>query len=497
MRSMRDNDRARVVGAALAMAVGLTCANLTAKELGSEGLVAPAGNRSKTTPDLGAHLQLGIGDRLKVSFFEMIDLAGINPAEKAAGAPQGKMRTFYQRMDLSGEYTIGPDGAIAFPRLGRFQVEGRKLDDVQSELAGAFGAVMGRPADVSVMIVDRSPIYVVGPVKNPGSYKHVPGMIVLHAVALAGGLEQNNLPGTIEGIRETERLRKTADQVKRLLARRARLEAERDGIESVPVPVQLVALAGQESARAFLEPEMAVLRLEQARRRQQENEIAAGAAAALKELEALNRKLEQANLQKNIRMERLGDMQKLKDRGVMTSNSVILLQTELSDIEAQRQDQLVRVIQAEGRLAQAEQAKARLAWEHAGNLAKAIASVDQEIADAQESMASAGILAAILDRQGMGHMLDRSSQIQSTYEIVRQSKDGPKTLSASETSSLLPGDVLKIGVKSTAAAIPREVAPDAGAAPPAPTPEDRGRSASAVPTDWGRQVDRRAQKFIP
>ena len=95
-------------------------------------------------------------------------------------------------------------------------------------------------------------------------------------------------------------------------------------------------------------------------------------------------------------------------------------------------------------------------------------------------------------------MLDRSSQIQSTYEIVRQSKDGPKTLSASETSSLLPGDVLKIGVKSTAAAIPREVAPDAGAAPPsAPTPEDRGRSASAVPTDWGRQVDRRAQKFIP
>jgi hypothetical protein len=43
---------------------------------------------------------------------------------------------------------------------------------------------------------------------------------------------------------------------------------------------------------------------------------------------------------------------------------------------------------------------------------------------------------------------------------VRQSKDGAKTLQATETSPLMPGDVLKINPAGTAAAIrPSSVAP--------------------------------------
>jgi hypothetical protein len=57
-------------------------------------------------------------------------------------------------------------------------------------LAVSFTAVIGRSANIDVKIFDRSPIYVVGPVKNPGAYKYAPGMIVLHAIALAGGLDR-------------------------------------------------------------------------------------------------------------------------------------------------------------------------------------------------------------------------------------------------------------------------------------------------------------------
>ena len=38
--------------------------------------------------------------------------------------------------------------------------------------------------------LERQPVYVLGPVKNPGAYKYAPGMTVLHAVALAGGLDR-------------------------------------------------------------------------------------------------------------------------------------------------------------------------------------------------------------------------------------------------------------------------------------------------------------------
>ena len=57
-------------------------------------------------------------------------------------------------------------------------------------LAVSFTSVIGRSANIDVKILERSPIYVVGPVKNPGAYKYVPGMIVLHALALAGGLDR-------------------------------------------------------------------------------------------------------------------------------------------------------------------------------------------------------------------------------------------------------------------------------------------------------------------
>jgi exopolysaccharide production protein ExoF len=396
-------------------------------------------NDSAPAPISPAKLSLEIGDKLKISFYEMIDVAAMKQGGRDGADPQGALRTFYQRMDLTGDYTVEQDGAISIPLLGRFQIEGRALDDVRADLAVSFTAVIGRSANIDVKIVDRSPVYVVGPVKNPGAYKYVPGMIVLHALALAGGLDRGEgVPGMVEGAREMERLRTMTLQTKQLLARRARLEAERDGVSTLPIPIQLAKLAGEKTAQTLLATENTILRAEQARRQQQGREIALRLAAARNEVEALKRKLEQSEVQKDMRIERLNDMQKLKERGLVTSNNVVALRTELSDIEAHRQDYLVAIVQAEARLAEAEEASPRLSSENTANLANAIAAVDKEIATAQETMISARVLATILYRPTSG-----TPQAEA-YEIVRQSKDGAKTLQATETSPLMPGDVLKI-----------------------------------------------------
>ena len=194
-----------------------------------------------------AETYLAIGDRLKITFFELIDVSsGGNAAPNALAVQSAAFSSFYQRMDLSGEYQIDQGGAISLPRLGRFQSQGIDLRGLQPDLAIAFERVTGRMADVSVTIVERAPVYVVGPVRNPGAHKYIPGMTVLQAVALAGGLDQGlgRLSELIESMREAERLRKASDQLTRLLARRARLEAERKGLDSIGQPLQVVALAG-------------------------------------------------------------------------------------------------------------------------------------------------------------------------------------------------------------------------------------------------------------
>jgi exopolysaccharide production protein ExoF len=414
-------------------------------------------NDSASTSVSSAKLSLGIGDKLKIAFYETIDVAAMKQAD-----PQGVLRTFYQRMDITGDYTVEQDGAISIPLLGRFQIEGRALDDVRADLAVSFTSVIGRSANIDVKIVERSPVYVVGPVKNPGAYRYVPGMIVLHALALAGGLDRGEgVPGMVEGAREMERLRTMTLQTKQLLARRARLEAERDGVSTLPIPLQLARLAGEKTAQTFLATESAILRAEQARRQQQRREIASKLAAARNEVEALKSKLEQSEVQKEMRIERLNDLQKLKDRGLVTSNNVVALRTELSDIEARRQDYLVAIVQAEARLADAEEASPRLLSENTANLVIAIATVDKEIAAAQETMISARTLATILYKPNSG-----TPQAEA-YEIVRQSRDGARTLPATETSPLMPGDVLKI-TSGTGAINPTSVSPMPQSGPPAP-----------------------------
>ncbi|MBR1123205.1 polysaccharide biosynthesis/export family protein [Bradyrhizobium lablabi] len=398
---------------------------------------------------------LEVGDKLKISFYETIDVGAAKQGNRDRAEPQGVLRTFYQRMDLGGDYTVEPDGAISIPLLGRFAVEKRALDELRADIAVSFMSVMGRSANIEIKIAERAPIYVLGSVKNPGSYKHVPGMIVLHAVALAGGLDrgEGSLASLIEGAREMERLRSATVQVKHLLVRRARLEAERDGASSLSVPLQLASLAGEEAvARRLIAIENTILRAEQARRMQQVREVNSKADSARNEMEALRRKLEQVDAQRDMRLERLGELQKLKDRGWVTSNNVVTLRSELSDIEARRQDYLAQIAQAESRLAEAEEAGPRLLSEDAANLAKSIATIDKEIAAAQETMTSARALAVVLQKTNGAPQAE-------SYEIVRQSREGPQKRQATEMSSLMPGDVLKVIAKTTSPVVPGVLAP--------------------------------------
>ncbi|BBF92926.1 hypothetical protein BLTE_16110 [Blastochloris tepida] len=386
---------------------------------------------------------VAIGDRLKISFFETMDV----PANGASDAgARSALRTFYQRMDFSGEYAVEVDGSISFPRLGRFVVQDRRLDEVQRDLVKAFSKAMGRGADVNITIVDRAPVYVVGPLRKPGAYKHTPGMTALQAIALAGGLDRLGFMGADKGdrVQEFEKLRRAADQLKRLLARQAVLESERDGGVPRP-PAQLLSLVGENDARLALSAEMAASQLDRVKHQQRVDEATAAIKSAQNEIEALERKSAQIEKQKELRLERIDTIMKLKERAMVSSNTLVTLRTELSDIEVRWQDHLLAVLHAKSRLEQAERAKAGLAAERTAILTKSIAEVKQSIGDVQISvMASADMLPGVLDKAKRLVAMTFGSKPPS-HSIVRQTKDGPKVVSATDTTVLMPGDVLKVG----------------------------------------------------
>jgi hypothetical protein len=102
-------------------------------------------------------------------------------------------------------------------------------------------------------------------VVKTGSYKHIPGMSVLHALILAGALETaaGDEWRLLDLAREKERLLKSTERLSRLMARTELLKGEREELASPG------KTAGADAKGRLAEAKI-LLRLENARRAEQE-----------------------------------------------------------------------------------------------------------------------------------------------------------------------------------------------------------------------------------
>lgn len=128
------------------------------------GVVA-CGSTSQDTASQGATTapvyRLGSGDRVRV--------------------------TVLDQPNLTGEYRVDGAGKVAFPLIGAVEARGLTARELEQKIVtGLKPDYLANPS-VSVEVVNARPFYVLGEVKNPGSYPYVDGMTVLNAVAIAGG----------------------------------------------------------------------------------------------------------------------------------------------------------------------------------------------------------------------------------------------------------------------------------------------------------------------
>jgi len=383
------------------------------------------------------------GDRLKVTFLELVDGDAATPKSSRAAAPRVAAPTYFQRMDLSGEFSLDADGALVIPRLGRVQAIGRDPSTLQAELAAAFRTAIGQKADVTVSIVERAPVFVSGQVRTPGSFKYQPGMLVLQAVTLAGGVDLGMSSGAqlIEAAREVERLQSAAEAVKRLTARRARLEAERLGHDTITPSTQFAA-ASEKGADLFLRLEQDVLDLEIRKRRIQFEEVEASLQSNRAEIASHAGRLRHIDKQIALMTERTKNLDNLHANGHITRHQLITGRGELADAEMRKLDVQLAITNAETRRVALEQSKGRLEMDAMANIVRQIATNEEELAQARRAMTTSEILTDLLDNAQTAS--ERSAGIATAYEIVRTTSTGAVTLAAKETTPLLPGDIVRI-----------------------------------------------------
>jgi protein involved in polysaccharide export with SLBB domain len=142
------------------------------------------------------------------------------------------------RKDLSGEYEVGDDYAIRFPWIGAVAVKQKTHAEIAADIETRLKDGWLKQPQVRVRVKERQnrEVSVLGQVKEAGSYPFKPGLTLMQAISLAGGMNPLAQQRKVKLIRETDKGRQTfeVDVTDILDSRRADLQLEPGDIVFVP-----------------------------------------------------------------------------------------------------------------------------------------------------------------------------------------------------------------------------------------------------------------------
>jgi exopolysaccharide production protein ExoF len=366
---------------------------------------------------------LGVSDKLNIKVVQW----------KAASS------TFDEWTALAGEYVVGADGNVNFPMVGPTEGVGKTSAELAAALGSALQQSLGlsTPPTVSVEVAAYGPIYVSGDVGTPGEYAFAPNLTVVKALALAGG-ERRTAEASARPEREilttSGALDVLEDEYRRLLVRRARLDAELAGHDEIAIPPELEAT---DDLQALLTAETAILSAQRRQAAAQSSSLADQVTLLQRQIEAFEQKQTGAEAQLATAREQLARITTLSDDGLALASRVAALQTNVSDLEARLLDTETTMLQARQDIAAAEREQSRLTDQRISDLSLERQTVGGQIAALQLKIATQrGLVQEAALYTGVAVPGDRAAQY--SYFILRDSEEIPAEL----TTPLEAGDVV-------------------------------------------------------
>jgi protein involved in polysaccharide export with SLBB domain len=422
------------------------------KELGNRNSkdLSAAKSDNATILNVGANDRrlISSGDTLELAFYErLIEEEDKWSAQSYSRRPPA---SFQLRPELSGSYPVQESGHVFIPLLGQFAVAGETVGKFESDARKAFESSIGRLAFLSVTIVHR-PVFVVGLVKKPGSYPFTTGMTVFHILALAGGLEQQNvdLGQVLLAVHEAEASEKSGDRLKRLWAKLSVLEAEDSNTKPI-ASTEMLKICPASEADQFIESEHSLRQLSVQSNKAQRDALDDVATHAREQLEIYQRRKEQVETSIAIRSERLDNLNSIADK----IGRPIRAQAEadLSDVKARLQEAMATVEEAKVKLAQAKKDQVAFQNQMAIDREQQIADLKSQIADATSTRtASARALGAMKDTLAGAIAFEDGTSL---FKVTRTTDSGTQTFSASGTEALQPGDLVQVSATATSSQPP-------------------------------------------
>ncbi len=106
--------------------------------------------------------------------------------------------TVFGQEDLSGEFEVDGTGRVSLPLIRTVQAKGLTLAELEQAVTDRLKPDFLKDPSVSIEVLNYRPFYIIGEVKEPGSYPYVSGMTVWNAVAMAGGFSYRARKSEVE-----------------------------------------------------------------------------------------------------------------------------------------------------------------------------------------------------------------------------------------------------------------------------------------------------------
>ena len=372
---------------------------------------------------VGTHMtnyRLDRGDRLRVRFFDRFD-----------------------RNDLNGEYVLGEGGQLRLPRIGIFEARNKSTTELEKDVKDFTERKGEKLGYFSIDVIECRPLYVGGLVNRPGAYPYVPGMTVLHSVAVAGGIYRSPNSSASDALKERSRLAEALERLKELIARRARLEAERDNRATVSVPDELLELEPIRAGK-MIELERNLLQ----RQRETTNRDREGLEnfASLTDTEAESYQASIASITKRIgeQASLIAELQRLYNKQLITQQRYFEAVTALETVERDRNLAVANLAHAKASIEKTKRDIAMLTLANNARVSKELAETEQEIMRLKTIVSDARSIIQRLDMLS-GEGRPGPSVL---YRIMRRDSNGAISfVRGSETALVAPDDVVQVELR--------------------------------------------------
>jgi polysaccharide export outer membrane protein/exopolysaccharide production protein ExoF len=354
---------------------------------------------------------------------------------------------------LNDSFVVGADGTLFLPFVGQIRAEGTAPGDLARAIGDRLMQRMGlgRPPDVAVEIAQYRPFYIVGNVKQPGEFPYRPGLTVLQALGIAGGLP----------IREGDVSRLGREFITgegdvgllalnnvSLLARKARLQSELAGSDDIAFPSELKDRASNETVALAMDQERKIFAIRKDALATQLRSLRELKDFLQQELASLEQQLTFHDKQIELIQKELAGVSNLVQKGLAVAPRELSLEGTIAQMQSDRLAAETSMLRVRQEMSKTDIEILNLNNQRSSEVAEGLRETQQQL---NEVTNKSDVAIQLLHETQVAvpallALRQSAARAKPIFTIVRPKDGGTDELAAQETTLVEPGDTVKVEI---------------------------------------------------